>query len=109
MLRIAYFLLIPILFLSSCSGEYHPVSIDFFQNDTIPFREKLQKALEPEHLKEMGFSEEQTVWLQDYYEKNAYKSLWVNDSMISITKIVEIGYFDSDDFITELNNKNNEE
>lgn len=83
MLRIAYFLLIPILFLSSCSGEYHPVSIDFFQNDTIPFREKLQKALEPEHLKEMGFSEEQTVWLQDYYEKNAYKSLWVNDSMIS--------------------------
>ena len=33
----------------------------------------------------------------------------INDSMISITKIVEIGYFDSDDFITELNNKNNEE
>jgi len=83
LLRIAYFLLTPILFLSSCSGEYHPVSIDFFQNDTIPFREKLQKALEPEHLKEMGFSEEQTVWLQDYYEKNAYKSLWVNVSLIT--------------------------
>jgi hypothetical protein len=33
----------------------------------------------------------------------------INDSMISITKIVEIGYFDSDDFINELNNKNNEE
>lgn len=33
----------------------------------------------------------------------------INDSMISITKIVEIGYFDSDDFINELKNKNNEE
>lgn len=33
----------------------------------------------------------------------------INDSMISITKIIEIGYFDSDDFITELNIKNNEE
>ena len=33
----------------------------------------------------------------------------LNDSMISITKIIEIGYFDSDDFINELNKKNNEE
>jgi hypothetical protein len=83
LIRFTYFLLISILFLSSCSEQYHPISIDFFQNDTIPFRDKLQKALEPEYLKELGFSEEQAIWLQDYYEKKSYKSLWVNDSMIS--------------------------
>jgi murein L,D-transpeptidase YcbB/YkuD len=69
--------------LVSCSDGYHPVTIDFFENDSIPFKEKLQKVLEPEYLKEMGFNEDQTNWLITYYENHDFKPHWVNDSMIT--------------------------
>ena len=71
------------LVLASCSDGYHPASIDFFENDSIPLRQKLQKVLEPEYLKQLGFNEEQSTWLQTYYENRNFTPHWVNDSMIS--------------------------
>ncbi len=82
-MRFLYLFALSILFLSSCSEEGQPVSIDFFQNDTIPFSLKLQKALETEYLADMGFSEQQSIWLNEYYKNRAFKPTWVNDSMIS--------------------------
>lgn len=71
------------LVLSSCSDGYHPATIDFFQNDSIPFKQKFQKVLEPEYLHEMGFNDEQVIWIQTYYENRDYQPHWVNDSMIA--------------------------
>jgi len=83
MFRSLFSCLVFAVLFASCSDGYHPVAIDFFENDSIPLREKLQKVLEPEHLKEMGFNEDQSNWLISYYENHDYKPHWVNDSMIA--------------------------
>jgi hypothetical protein len=84
MFRSLFAFLVFAVILASCSDGYHSVTIDFFENDSIPFREKLQKVLEPDYLKEMGFNEDQTNWLIAYYESHDFKPHWVNDSMISL-------------------------
>ncbi len=59
------------------------MKVDFFEDDSIPVEQKLQRVLEQIHLSEMGFNEEQTVWLQSYYQSRDYQPHWINDTMIS--------------------------
>ena len=82
-MRYLLILIVSSLLLTSCSNDYHPAEIDFFENDTIPLKEKIEKVLETQYLLEMGFTEEQSLWLQDYYGKHDYKPLWVNDSTMA--------------------------
>lgn len=82
-MRYLLILIVSSLLLTSCSNDYHPSEIDFFENDTIPLKEKIEKVLETQYLLEMGFTEEQSLWLQDYYGKHDYKPLWVNDSTMA--------------------------
>jgi hypothetical protein len=81
-MRILLILFISAVLLSSCSNEFEPVEVDFFENDTIPLAEKIKKVLEPNYMSNLGFNEEQTLWLQDYYSQHDYKPLWINDSAL---------------------------
>jgi murein L,D-transpeptidase YcbB/YkuD len=79
--------LVSIALLSSCSNDYHPAAIQFFENDTIPLKEKIEKVLETANLLEMGFTEEQSMWLQEYYRQRDYKPRWINDSTFEKTGV----------------------
>lgn len=80
------YLLILIVFkliLTSCSNTKVPPEIEFFENDTIPLKEKIEKVLESDYLSELGFNAEQSQWIQNYYAERKYKPNWINDSMLS--------------------------
>lgn len=82
-MRYLLILIVSATVLSSCSNDPAPVSIDFFENDTIPLAEKIKRVLEPAYLAELGFNEEQSLWLQEFYLNHEYHPLWVNDSTLN--------------------------
>lgn len=82
-MRYFLFLCVSVILFSSCSNEVPTVEIDFFENDTIPLSEKLERVLETNYLMELGFNEEQCLWLQEYYSSNQHRSNWINDSTVT--------------------------
>jgi peptidoglycan hydrolase-like protein with peptidoglycan-binding domain len=58
------------------------VPIEFFEDDSISLKKKMQKVLENSYLKTLGFNDSQCQWLQNHYEKNVFKPHWINDSMV---------------------------
>lgn len=82
-MRYCLFLCVSVFLFASCSNEVPTVEIDFFENDTIPLSEKLEKVLETDYLMDLGFNEEQCLWLQEYYASNQHKTNWINDSTMT--------------------------
>lgn len=82
-MRILLILLVIVSFFSSCSNEYKPLEVEFFENDTIPVTEKIKKILESEYLDQLGFNEEQKLWLNAFYTQREYSPLWINDSVLN--------------------------
>jgi hypothetical protein len=80
-----YFLILFVstLLFSSCSEPEKTEAIDFFEDDSIPLKQKIERVLETPHLLKLGFNEEQSLWLQDYYSKHEYKPRWINDSILT--------------------------
>jgi murein L,D-transpeptidase YcbB/YkuD len=83
MIQNRFIYLVLVFLFSACSDGYHPVIVDYFDDDNIPFHEKFQRVLTSEYLSELGFNEEQILWLQAYYEQRKFQPHWVNDSMIN--------------------------
>jgi murein L,D-transpeptidase YcbB/YkuD len=67
--------------LGSCSSTAKKTTIaDFFKNDSIPIREKMEKAVSEEYLLDLGFTNDQAQWVKNFYAGREYAPLWINDS-----------------------------
>lgn len=86
-MRYLFIVLVCNLLLTACSTEPPTSIIDFFENDAISLKRKIQKVLETANLKKLGFTEDQSSWLKNYYFKNQYKANWINDSMLNASGI----------------------
>ncbi len=69
-----------VLFASCSTTTKKPTIKDFFKNDSIPIREKIEKAVSEEYLMDLGFSADQAQWMKDFYAGREYSPLWINDS-----------------------------
>ncbi len=81
-MRYIIILILSISLFNSCSNTPPEVSIDFFEDDSISLKKKIQKVLENSYLSTLGFNNYQSEWLQNHYENNGFKPHWVNDSMV---------------------------
>lgn len=70
-----------LILLFSCSSPEPEEPVIPFEDQKIPFAEKIKQALTDEYLSSMGFSEMTSDYLVDLYSSNNYKPIWVNDSM----------------------------
>ncbi len=66
--------------LYGCSGQKIDEEKAFFEDKTIPIKEKLSKVLETENLVKLGCNEEEAAWLQDFYDRKKGNPIWINDS-----------------------------
>lgn len=82
-IRYSFIIFICLLFVSSCAEEEKTIEIDFFENDAIPLKRKIQRVLETSYLINLGFKEEHCLWLQAYYSNRNYKAQWINDSVLN--------------------------
>lgn len=64
----------------SCSTAKDNEEKAFFEDKSIPLKQKLEKVLESENLSEMGLSEEEIFWIQKFYEYKRNQPCWINDS-----------------------------
>jgi len=71
------------LILTSCKNDVKEERINFFENKKITLAEKFQKVLETEYLLGLGLNEEQSLWVQEYYENRHFKPKWINDSTLT--------------------------
>lgn len=81
-MRYFIFLILSFSLFYSCSDSAEEVPIEFFNDKSISIEKKLQKVLENSYLKTLGFNDLQSAWLQEHYEKKAFKPHWINDSML---------------------------
>ena len=54
-------------FIASCSCNALSDNIVFFQNDSIPVQQKLQKILQTPYLESLGLDELQINWMPEFY------------------------------------------
>ena len=69
-------------FIASCSCNALSDNIVFFQNDSIPVQQKLQKILQTPYLESLGLDELQINWMQEFYSERFFNPIWCNDSSL---------------------------
>lgn len=75
-----YFSFVIALVISAC-GEKTVEPVIPFEDQKIPFKEKMEIALTTDYIEELGYNEAALDYLNLFYEARAYDPVWVNDSM----------------------------
>jgi murein L,D-transpeptidase YcbB/YkuD len=89
--RVLMFLLF-LFILNACSTSYSSKEIRVqLENKSISLSERLKLALTSEHLNFLGLDSAHINWLQTYYLKNQYKTLWISDELLN-EKGVELSH-----------------
>jgi hypothetical protein len=73
------------ILLKSCSGAVgeNPDATSYFLSDNYSIQDKIKTMLQDENLDVFGYSEDEKLWLRDFYAKRKFSPLWVNDSCLT--------------------------
>lgn len=81
--RVLMFLLF-LFVLNACSTSYSSKEIRVqLENKSITLSERLKLVLTREYLNFLGLDTAQINWLQTYYLKKHYKTLWINNELLN--------------------------
>lgn len=70
-----------VVLLAGCGDSANTLDEKPFEQQDISAQEKIKRALTPEYLAKIGFSEEEQTFLKEVYQLRNNEPFWINDSM----------------------------